>query len=136
MSEVLTALSHRWESAVATTLEGVRGVVVSRRCADVAELLSVAEAGLGDTAVVSVDLRGLDLSVVDRLRAHRIRVVGVHPADDEQAERRLRQLSISTTLPVDAGPDRWAGCLDDETEADGLEAALAGGSGLDGAPDG
>ncbi len=86
---------------------GVRGVTVSRRCADVSELLSVAEAGLGDTAVVSSDLRGLDLAVVNRLRANRIRVIGVHPADDEAAERRLRQLTVTTTLPVDADADRW-----------------------------
>ena len=135
MTEVLTALSHHWESAVATTLEGVRGVVVSRRCADVSELLSVAEAGLGDTAVVSSDLRGLDLSVVDRLRSHRVRVVGVHPADDEQAERRLRQLTISTTLPVDAGPERWSACLEGDVDVDDLEAALTGGAGSDGGPD-
>lgn len=134
MTEVLTALSHHWESAVATTLEGVRGVVMSRRCADVSELLSVAEAGLGDTAVVSSDLRGLDLAVVDRLRANRIRVIGVHPADDEQAERRLRQLAISTTLPADAGPDRWTRCLEND-DVDDLEAALTGGAGLDAAPD-
>ncbi|GAB3877164.1 AAA family ATPase [Terrabacter terrigena] len=135
MTEILTALSHQWESAVATTLEAVRGVVVSRRCADVAELLSVAEAGLGDTAVVSSDLRGLDLSVVDRLRSNRIRVIGVHPGDDEQAERRLRQLTISSTLPADAGPERWTRCLDDDSDVADLEGALAAGAGLDGGPD-
>ncbi len=113
MTEVLTALSHQWESAVATTLEGVRGVTVSRRCADVSELLSVAEAGLGDTAVVSSDLRGLDLAVVNRLRANRIRVIGVHPADDEGAERRLRQLTVTTTLPVDADAGRWTTSLEE-----------------------
>ncbi|MFM6848215.1 MAG: CpaE family protein [Terrabacter sp.] len=133
MTEVLTALSHHWESAVATTLEGVRGVEVSRRCADVSELLSVAEAGLGDTAVVSSDLRGLDLSVVDRLRSNRVRVIGVHPTDDEAAERRLRQLTISTTLPVDAGPDRWSACL--EGDDDDLEAAFTGAAGADVGPD-
>ncbi|GAA2034793.1 hypothetical protein GCM10009740_26820 [Terrabacter terrae] len=126
MSEVLTALGHQWESAVATTLEGLRGVTVSRRCADVPELLSVADAGLGDTAVVSSDLRGLDLAVVDRLRANRIHVVGVHPADDEGAERRLRQLTIAVTLPVDAGEDRWLQALDGGSAAEGLEAALQG----------
>jgi len=126
VSEVLTALGHQWESAVATTLEGLRGVTVSRRCADVPELLSVAEAGVGDTAVVSSDLRGLDLAVVDRLRANRIHVVGVHPADDEGAERRLRQLTIAVTLPVDAGEDRWLQALDGASAAEDLEAALQG----------
>lgn len=125
MTEVLTALSHQWESAVATTLEGVRGVTVSRRCADVSELLSVAEAGLGDTAVVSSDLRGLDLAVVNRLRANRIRVIGVHPADDEGAERRLRQLTVTTTLPVDADAGRWTTSLEEGPSAvDELGAAL------------
>lgn len=126
MTEVLTALSHHWESGVATALEGLRGVTVSRRCADVAELLSVADAGVGDTAVVSSDLRGLDLAVVDRLRANRVHVVGVHPADDEGAERRLRQLSITVTVPADADADRWQQALEDKPAAvDGLEAALS-----------
>ncbi|WP_330474224.1 AAA family ATPase [Terrabacter sp. C0L_2] len=125
MTEVLTALSHQWEAAVATTLEGVRGVTVSRRCADVPELLSVAEAGLGDTAVISSDLRGLDLEVVNRLRANRIRVVGVHPADDEAGERRLRQLTVSVTLPVDADAERWTTSLETgPSGVDELEASL------------
>ncbi|CAN7288007.1 hypothetical protein LJR027_001293 [Terrabacter sp. LjRoot27] len=127
MTEVLTALSHQWESAVATTLEGLRDVTVTRRCADVSELLSVADAGLGDTAVVSSDLRGLDLTVVNRLRANRIRVIGVHPTDDEGAERRLRQLTITVTVPVEAGADRWEQSLDEAVgDVDGLEASLHG----------
>ncbi|MBC9821691.1 hypothetical protein [Terrabacter sp. MAHUQ-38] len=128
MTEVLTALSHHWESAVATVLEEVPGVTVSRRCADVAELLSLADAGVGDTAVVSSDLRGLDLTVVTRLRGNGIRVIGLHPPDDEGAERRLRQLTVTATLAADAGADRWAERLVDTTATpvDELEAALAG----------
>lgn len=130
MTEVLTALSHQWESAVAMMLEGVRGVTVSRRCADVSELLSVAEAGLGDTAVISSDLRGVDLAVVNRLRANRVRVIGVHPADDEAGERRLRQLTVTSTLPVDADAERWATAFEQGRVAgDELEASLRG-SGL------
>ena len=139
MTEVLTALSHHWESAVATTLEGLRDVTVTRRCADVSELLSVADAGLGDTAVVSSDLRGLDLTVVNRLRANRIRVIGVHPPEDEAAERRLRQLTITVTLPAEAGTDRWeqslgkaAGAVDDLEAAVRPDAADEAGPGLDG----
>ena len=127
MTEVLTALSHHWESAVATTLEGVPGVTVSRRCADLSELLSVAEAGVGDTAVVSSDLRGLDLTVVHRLRGNGIRVIGVYPPDDEGAERRLRQLTVTTTLAADAGVDRWTEGLAgaSATPVDELATALA-----------
>ncbi len=102
MTEIVTGLSHHWESSVATTLGQVRGATVVRRCADVSELVSVVEAGVGDLAVVSADLRGLDLSVVRRLRAHGVRVVGLHPAQDEATERRLRQLSITEVLTAEA----------------------------------
>lgn len=102
MTEVVTAVGHRWESAVATTIERVPGVTIARRCADVSELLSVVEAGVGRVAVVSVDLRGLDLGVVGRLRACGVRVVGLTPPDDESADRRLRQLSLTHVLPTDA----------------------------------
>ncbi len=105
MTDVVTGLGPRWEASVATTLERVRGVTIARRCADVAELLSVTEAGVGQAAVVSADLRGLDLDVVARLRAAGVRVVGLHPADDEPAQRLLRQLGVVVLLPLDATPD-------------------------------
>lgn len=117
MTEVITGLSPQWESSVATTLERVRGVSIARRCADVAELLAVAEAGVGRVAVVSHDLRGLDLSVVRRVRERGLRVLGLFPADDEGAERRLRQLSISVVLPIDALPDDIARALEDGEDA-------------------
>ncbi|HET7399999.1 MAG TPA: hypothetical protein VFJ94_15900 [Intrasporangium sp.] len=108
MTDVLTALGPHWDGRVAGTLEAARGVTVARRCADLPELLSVAQAGLGRCVIVSHDLRGLDLSVVGRLRAGRLHVVGVHPPGDEGAERRLRQLGIAAVLPVDASPERFA----------------------------
>ncbi len=112
MTDVITGLGPRWEASVATTLERVPGVTIARRCADVAELLSVAQAGVGQIAVVSFDLRGLDLDVVARLRAKAIRVVGLHPADDEQAQRRLRQLAVPTLLPLDAPAGDLAAAFD------------------------
>jgi MinD-like ATPase involved in chromosome partitioning or flagellar assembly len=126
MTEVLTGLSPRWESPVAEALEALPGVTIARRCADVAELLSVAEAGLGSVAVVSWDLRGLDLEVVDRLRRSGFVVVGLVPGADEDAERRLRQLSIHRVVPVDAEPERLAEALADRVpdDADALEAAF------------
>jgi len=102
MTDVITGLGPAWESIVATALESATGVTVIRRCADVAELLSVAEAGLGQCAVISADLRGLDLSLVRTLTDHGIALLGLYPSEDEAAERRLRQLGISAVLPVDA----------------------------------
>jgi MinD-like ATPase involved in chromosome partitioning or flagellar assembly len=118
VTDVITGLGPRWEASVATTLERVPGVTIARRCADVAELLSVAQAGVGHVAVVSFDLRGLDLDVVSRLRAKAIRVVGLHPADDEQAQRRLRQLAVPTLLPLDAPAADLAAAFDSTATVD------------------
>lgn len=109
MTDVITALSPADDSSVAARLEAARSLRVVRRCADVAELLSVAGAGVGDWAVVSSDLRGLDLGTVGRLRAAGLVVVGVYADGDEAAERRLRQLSIGLTM--------HAGVTTDDVEA-------------------
>ena len=111
MTDVITGLSPEWESVVATTLESATGVVVTRRCADVSELLAVAEAGLGDCAVVSADLRGLDLTTVRRLSRAGLIVIGLCPPGDEGAERRLRQLDVTTVLSVDAEPESFGTAL-------------------------
>ena len=102
MTDVITGLGPAWESVVATTLESSADLTVTRRCADVAELLSVAEAGLGQCAVVSADLHGLDLGLVHRLSQRGVLVVGLYPTGDDGAERRLRQLRIPVVLPVEA----------------------------------
>ena len=105
MTDVITALSPADDSCVAARLEAARSLRVVRRCADVAELLSVAGVGVGDWAVVSSDLRGLDLGTVGRLRAAGLVVVGVYADGDEAAERRLRQLSVGLTMHAGATPD-------------------------------
>ncbi|MEP6628842.1 MAG: hypothetical protein ABJA89_00160, partial [Lapillicoccus sp.] len=99
MTAVLTALGNPWESRVATLLEGSRVVQIVRRCADLADLVATASAGLGSVALVSVDLRGLDLSTVAQLRELGLAVVGVATSDDEGAERRLRQMGVARVVP-------------------------------------
>jgi Mrp family chromosome partitioning ATPase len=99
MTAVLTAVG-RWDSQVATALEASNQVQIARRCADLADLLATAAAGLGAAAMVSDDLRGLDLSAVARLRAVGMHVVGLSAPDDEGAERRLRQMGITTVVPA------------------------------------
>ena len=108
MTEVITGLSPVWESLVATTLESALGITVTRRCADVAELVSVAEAGIGQCAVVSEDLREVDLTLVRRLAHGGTGVLGLYPLGDEGAERRLRQLGVGTVLPLEADADAFA----------------------------
>jgi hypothetical protein len=78
MTAVLTAVG-RWDSDLATALEASKEVQIARRCADLADLLATAGAGLGAAAVVSDDLRGLDLSAVAHLRTGGLHVVGLRP---------------------------------------------------------
>ncbi|WP_347350246.1 hypothetical protein [Intrasporangium sp.] len=118
MTSVVTALSHRWEATVGAALEPLADVTVVRRCADVPELVSVTAAGLGTCAVVSADLRGLDLGVVESLHARGIWVVGLHEPDQEADERRLRQLGVDAVLATDAtGPVLAAAVRDRSTAA-------------------
>ncbi len=102
---LLTAVAPRWEAGLAGLLDASGRVHVARRCADVAELLGVAAAGVGRLAVVSSDLRGLDRSVVDDLREHGLLVLGVHPPDDEAAERLLLRWGVPVVVPADTAAD-------------------------------
>jgi hypothetical protein len=116
MTDVITGLGPEWESLVATTLESASDLTVTRRCADVAELLSVAEAGLGKCVVLSADLRGLDLTIVRRLSRSGVLILGLYPGGDEGAERRLHQLGVSVVLPVDADAATFSAAVRARTE--------------------
>ncbi|MGW2093297.1 AAA family ATPase [Promicromonospora sukumoe] len=73
---VLVAVQAPDEEAAAVTVLGAQPhVTVSRRCAELSELLASAEAGGGTVAVVSGDLPGLDREAVARLRVAGLRVV-------------------------------------------------------------
>lgn len=97
---VLTALSHDWEGRMVEVVDRLPGVSVGRRCVDLADLLAAASAGLGDVALVSADLRGLDRDALAHLRAHGVAVVGASHAADEGQERRLRQLGVDRHVHV------------------------------------
>ncbi len=116
MTDVITGLGPAWESVVATTLESSADLTVTRRCADVAELLSVAEAGLGQCAVVSADLHGLDLGLVHRLSQRGVLVVGLYPTGDDGAEIRLRQLRIPVVLPIEASAADFSAAVANQTQ--------------------
>ena len=73
---VLCAVRGPGETAVVTALDGAAGqVTVTRRCADLAELLGAAAAGLGHLAVVSADLPHFDREAVAQLHAVSVRVL-------------------------------------------------------------
>jgi len=99
---VLTAVSHRWESELVTALEASASLTVVRRCADLADLLAAASAGLADVAILSADLRSLDRAALHHLASHSVRVAGAGGPGDDPGERRLRQLGIDVVVHSDA----------------------------------
>lgn len=103
---VLTAVTDAvWEADLVQALErSDLGLSVVRRCVDLADLLSAASAGTARAALLSSDLRRLDRSALDRLAAAGVAVVGLVGADDEHAERRLRQLGVTHVLAADSEP--------------------------------
>ena len=106
MTSVLVALTHRFEAEFVRTLEAAPDLVLVRRCADVAELLSAGAAGAARVAVVSPDLRGLDRDALRHLAGHGVRVAGLVGPGDDDGERRLRQFGLATILgPGDAPGD-------------------------------
>ena len=99
---VLTAVSHRWEAELVTALEASSDLTVVRRCADLADLLAAASAGLADVAIVSADLRALDRAALHHLASHGVSTAGAVAPGDEGAERRLRQLGLDVVVRSDA----------------------------------
>ncbi len=99
---LITVLGHDWEAGFATAVESSSEISLVRRCADLADLLAAASAGLADVAVVSPDVRWLDRDALSHLAAHGVRVVGALAPGDDAGERRLRQLGVASILGVTA----------------------------------
>lgn len=99
---ILTAVTDRRAEAdlVQSFESSEHGITVVRRCADLADLLATAATGTIHAVVVSPDLRRFDRDALARFAALRVAVVVLLPADDEDAERRVRQLGVDAVLPV------------------------------------
>ncbi|NDL58585.1 AAA family ATPase [Phytoactinopolyspora mesophila] len=109
--QVLIAVSGAgWDSSLVKTLEIAPGRIgVARRCVDLADLMAVAGAGLGQVALVSADLRRLDREAISSLRLNRLAVVGVLPSGESTADAaRLAQLGVRHRVRVDADPGQLA----------------------------
>lgn len=105
--QVFTAVTGAaWESELVGALDRAdHGVTVVRRCVDVAELLAAAATGTGQAALLSGELRRLDVDAVARLDAAGVAVVGLVDPGDERAGDRLRQLGVRSVLSADADPE-------------------------------
>lgn len=102
---VTAGIGTPWESALVQACQdgSVRAVVI-QRCYDIADLLAVAAAGRAELALVAASMRWLDRESVARLASAGMAIVGVAPAGDEDAERRLRQLGIGHVAQSTARP--------------------------------
>ncbi|WP_019136691.1 AAA family ATPase [Cellulomonas massiliensis] len=110
---VLCAVGGPAESLLVRAAERSRGrAAVTRRCADLTELLGVAEAGLGRVAVVPADLDGLDREAVDALRRAGVRVVGLAGPDRPWRAERLHALGVDLVVAPPEDDDAAEGVLD------------------------
>lgn len=99
---VATAIGAAHEAAVAEYLSAAGDITLVRRCADLSDLLAVAEAARVSVAVVSAGFPGIDRSAVARLRECAVTVVGVmSPWDEYDA---LATWSVPSA-PLEAGPE-------------------------------
>src|SRR5450830_1174692 len=104
---VLCAVRGAAEATIVQAVDGTGGrLTVTRRCADLAELLAAAEAGLGRIAVVSADLPMLDRDAVAALHRSGVRLVGLGEAGAPWLGERITALGAD--LVVDT-PDDAAG---------------------------
>ncbi|MBI9116039.1 AAA family ATPase [Sanguibacter suaedae] len=100
---VLCAVRGAAEADVVSLLASpAAGLHVTRRCADLAELLAAAAAGLGTVAVVSADLAGLDRPVVAALHGEGVRVVAVLAQGDPDGAARTGAIGVDAAVPADA----------------------------------
>ncbi|VEI13719.1 hypothetical protein [Trueperella bialowiezensis] len=76
-----------------------RSDLVARSCADLAEVTAGVDAGLATTVLVSGDLDGLDLSLVNRWQARGVRV-GIVPG--RMPPRRIRALGAEAVADIPA----------------------------------
>jgi MinD-like ATPase involved in chromosome partitioning or flagellar assembly len=94
---VLSAVRGAAEAAAARGIAADRALEVTRRCADLPELLAGAAAGLGRVAVVSMDLPALDRDAVDHMHACGVWVVAV--LDEGSSRDRAVLLGADAVVP-------------------------------------
>lgn len=81
------------------------GVEVTRRCADLAELLAAAAAGLGTVAVLSADLPGLDREAVRHLHDSGVWVVVLVDERGDWSRDRARALGADAVVDAVGAQD-------------------------------
>jgi len=91
---VLVALRGAIEEHVLREIQQTRSLTITRRCADATEVLAAALAGIGDVAVVDIDL-GVDRSFVLRLRKAGVIPVIYAPTESASTIENLAAVHLS-----------------------------------------
>ncbi len=104
MIGVIVAVTGSGEVAVVERVSAIPDITVVRRCADLAEAVALAQAGIGDVMLVSPQA-GLDRASVSSVEAAGVALLGI--ADDDAAREQLRSLGV--TVPE----DDWGAALRD-----------------------
>lgn len=97
---LLVSTGAAWETTALASLNAHPGVVVLKRCVDLADLLATASTGQADVAVLGADLAGLDRGVIDQLAGHGVRPVGV-TTDPEHTRVRATRIGLVTVVDAD-----------------------------------
>ncbi|MCW2841802.1 MAG: hypothetical protein JWR55_3285, partial [Aeromicrobium sp.] len=77
MDVAIAAGDAAWEQAALLEIDASRGLRLTRRCVDVADLLALAHTGQAAAAIVSADLPGLDVDAVHELERGGVRVAAL-----------------------------------------------------------
>lgn len=102
---VTAGVDAPWESAlVQACQDGSVSATVVQRCYDLGDLLASAAAGKAQVVVVAAGVRWLDRDTLTGVAAAGLAVLGMVPAGDEEAERRLLQLGVDYVIPDDTRP--------------------------------
>src|SRR5699024_12106924 len=96
---VLLLLRGDVEERLVRDVAAQDGLTVMRRCADVAELLAAALAGLGSVAVVD-DEFGVDRTTIDRLQAQGTRVLVCCPPEHVRRYDALGAMGLAHGVPM------------------------------------
>jgi MinD-like ATPase involved in chromosome partitioning or flagellar assembly len=118
-----------WEATLVSHLEHEPSVRVVRRCVDVPDLVATAASGQARAVLLSADLRRLDRDTVARLHLAGLAVLGVVPADDDEAGRRLVALGVARIVAADAPAGDVSAAVLDELAVRAGTAPVTGGFG-------
>ncbi len=106
---LVVASGASWEPVALELLAARTGIVVLKRCVDVADLMAAAASGQAEVAVVGLDAPGLDAPAVEHLRRHGVHPVAIVGSDRPDAARahaaRLGIAAVVAEPELEALPD-------------------------------